>query len=181
MQKQQKVIIVIAVLIVALLVVVGVMTKKDREALKEQKRGGEEALQKTAEEIKREKEIFVEEVPKFVELTKPAESSPVSPTAEGGEENTGAKLGIFDLMMSKDGYAPNQLAVKQGDIVQIRLTAVDGDYDFSIPYNGIYKLIKKGETSMVSFKAADAGVLGFECKDKCPSGEKGKGKLIVAP
>lgn len=167
MSARQKIIVGISVAVVLLLVLVGITTKKNDDAVKEnvgEEEGGEAAENKSD---------FTREVPENVELTKPLQASPVR---EGSSE----KLGIFNLEMTKAGFAPDAIAATQGDIVQILLRAVDADYDFAIPYIGIYKFVEKGGEGMVSFEATDVGTMVFQCKDRCPA-SGGKGKLIIAP
>jgi len=117
---------------------------------------------------------FTTEVPQDVELSKPTIEAPAAP-------NVKEKLGIFDMNVSKDGYDPLSITVKKGDLVQIRLTAVGGDYDFSMPYTGLYTFVLEGETKQISFGVTSSGTFVFQCRDHCPSEKIIKGQLIVLP
>ncbi len=117
---------------------------------------------------------YSNEVPVGALPTKPASEVPAA-------ANTQAQLGIFDMTVGASGYSPATLTVRQGNLVQIKLTATDGNYDFSLPYLGIYASVNKGETKNISFGATTSGSYIFECRDFCPSGSKIQGALIVLP
>ena len=167
MDSRQKIIIGISVLVVFFLVFAGIMKKKNKDVLEEN--AGEEE----SGEITESESVFTPVVPEKVELTIPMQASPVR---EGASE----KLGIFNLEMTKAGFAPRTIAATKGDVVQILLKAVDDDYDFAIPYVGIYKFVEKGSEGMLSFQATDAGTLAFQCRDACPK-NGGEGKIVVIP
>ncbi len=112
-------------------------------------------------------------IPKDAELTKPILEIPV-PNA------TKEKSKVFEMKITKDSYSPNKFTVNLGDNVSIKMTAVDGDYDFSMPWMGLYQFARKSETKTVGFGATSAGVFAFECRDYCPS-SKIKGTVIVLP
>lgn len=95
--------------------------------------------------------------------------------------NPSVKQGFYDINMSRDGFSPNSIAVKRGNLVKIRVTAVDGDYDFRIPYTEMSIFIKKGETKPISFQATASGTFLFECRDACPLNKKVSGTLVVIP
>lgn len=175
MTQRQKITLVISVVVVIGLIIAGVISKGNAPA----KEGGEAAQSEeernATAETPEEKQavIFTKETPAFAKLSEPKEETVA-------DKETGAKLGMFEMRISSGGYAPNELTVKKGDVVQIRISAVDADYDFTIPYNGIYQFIKKEETKTVSFGVTDAGTLTFTCRDHCPRSGR-EGKLIVIP
>ncbi len=68
-----------------------------------------------------------------------------------------------------------------GDVVQIRLTAVGGDYDFAVPWSGLYTAVKEGETKQITFGATSAGTFVFMCRDLCPGGRTINGSIVVIP
>jgi heme/copper-type cytochrome/quinol oxidase subunit 2 len=117
---------------------------------------------------------FTPEVPKNATETTPQAEAPAAP-------NVSAKLGFYDIDMSKDGFSPSSVAVKRGNLVKLRVTAVDGDYDFVIPYLEMSVSIKKGETRQVSFQADAEGTFLFECSTACPSNKKISGMLVMIP
>ena len=171
MNPRQKVVIITSLIVVVFLAIVGVVSKKDKGVMRED---AEEGPKESAENVSVEiKKVFSPVVPKKIEMTKPAQASP---TREGSSE----KVGIFNMEMTDSGYSPATIAAKKGDIVQILLRAVDDDYDFAIPYVGIYKFMKKGKEGMVSFEATDVGALVFQCRDACPR-EGGEGEIVIIP
>ncbi len=165
MDSRQKIIIIFSICVIAALAVLGVATKKKGGVAGSPENG------KMPEGTVEIRGAFSPVVPERVELTKPAQASPVR---EGASE----KLGIFNIEVSKSGYSPAQIAAAQGDIVQILIRAADGRYDFEIPYVGIYKAVEKGDEGMISFEATDAGTLVFQCRDYCPEGG-GKGLIVI--
>jgi len=117
---------------------------------------------------------FVAEVPRDATTTKPQAQY----DAPGGGGNI---FGVYDIGISKTGFSQTNLTVKKGDFVKVKVTGVDGEYDFSIPQYGTYILVKKGETKEVTFIPDTVGTFLFECRDMCPDGNKISGKFIVLP
>ena len=121
------------------------------------------------------KKYYTLEVPKGAELTKPVFEAPAAPNAVKEKART------FEIKISKDGYSPNNLTVNFGDIVNIKITSVDGDYDFSLPWINSYLIVKRGETKTATFGVTDAGTWNFSCRNYCPPGKIIKGAIIVLP
>ncbi len=115
---------------------------------------------------------YTPEVPKNAVVTAPAASAPAAP-------DSSAELGIFNISIDKTGFHPSSLVVKSGNVVQIKATSLDGDYDFYIPKNAMYQMIKKGETKPLMFTANMVGTFLFECRDYCPGGKQIQGTLIT--
>lgn len=175
MTQRQKITLIVSVLVVLGLIIAGITTKKNVPARNGNESAGSGLEKNAPAETSEEKqnEVFTEETPAFAKLSKPKEETVA-------DKGTGAKLGTFEMKIYGSGYAPNELTVKKGDVVQIRISAVDGDYDFTIPYIGIYQLVEKENAKTVSFRATDTGTLTFTCRDYCPRTGK-EGKLIVIP
>ena len=95
----------------------------------------------------------------------------------GAEE----KFGIFDMTVSSAGFNPENITVNLGDVVQIKLTAQGGDYDFAVPWSGLYTEVKERETKQITFGATSAGTFVFMCRDFCPAGKTITGSIIVLP
>ena len=120
-------------------------------------------------------ETYSSEVPKNIELTKPALENLINPALDSG-----SKIRTFEINASKDGYSLTEIAVNLGDQVGIAVTAVDGDYDFDLPNIGAYQIVKKGERKWAAnFVALRSGTYTYLCRDYCPGGDKISGKLIV--
>jgi heme/copper-type cytochrome/quinol oxidase subunit 2 len=92
-----------------------------------------------------------------------------------------AKMRVFEMKIENNKFTPQEFIVKQGDIFDANVTAIDKDYDFTQPDYGFNLSIKKGETKRVQFQATAAGKFIFYCKS-CGGPEKGPvGYLVVVP
>ena len=92
-----------------------------------------------------------------------------------------AKMRAFEMKIENNKFTPQEFIVKQGDIFDADVTAVDKDYDFTQPDYGFNLSIKKGETKRVQFQATAVGKFVFYCKS-CGGPEKGPvGYLVVVP
>lgn len=115
---------------------------------------------------------YTASVPTNVVVSEPVASSTAAPGAT-------AEFGIFNLTIDKDGFHPASLVVRQGDIVQIKVTALDGKYDMAIPRKGMYWVINKGQMRPFTFSANEVGTFLFKCRDFCPNGKILQGTLIT--
>lgn len=93
-------------------------------------------------------------------------------------ENDTGKRRSFQINLENGRFSVEKIAVYQNDIVNIRITAGDRDYDFTIPDLGIRQEAQKGQTRMAEFQAVSTGTFEF----RCPScGNGAKGLLIIVP
>ena len=118
--------------------------------------------------------VYTPTVPQNATATKPVVSAPAAP-------NVTEQLGIFNMTVSASGFSPANITVPEGNLVQIKITATGGTYDFTIPYMGISSVIPKGTTQTVSFGATSAGTFAFSCDKDCPQSGKIGGTIIVLP
>ena len=89
----------------------------------------------------------------------------------------------FNINTNNNEFTPATIAVNKGDIVDLEVSAVDKDYDFTQPDYGFSDLsvlpIKKGEITKVQFEAVTAGKFTFYCSS-CGGPDKGPvGYIIV--
>lgn len=85
----------------------------------------------------------------------------------------------FDIKIMGGAYAPSTVAVKQGDTVNLELTAVDSNYGFTQPQYGFNATILEGKTQTIQFQALQTGDFTFYCAS-CGGPSKGPiGHLIV--
>ncbi len=168
MTKKQTIIVIALTIVVLIGIAIGLFPKKEKGTS-----GGEAGMQNTSPATTTAP-IFSPEVPKDATLTVPVHEAPAAP-------NVPQTLGIFDMTVAANGFEPNSITVKNKNLVTINLTAADGDYDFSMPYTGLYTLVKKGETKQISFQATGTGTFVLECRDYCPKAEKIQGTVIVLP
>ncbi len=170
MTKKEIITIVILSVVVIALVIFGILTKnKTDEVINGGLGDGNEVNATTT----LEETGYSPEVPENVEITTPIIE------ADLGGNNEDAKIGLFEMSVSKDGFSPSQIAVKNGNVVRIDLTATDGKYDWELPWLGLYYSAVKGETKKISFQATSPGTLDFYCKDFCPAGGVIRGKIII--
>jgi heme/copper-type cytochrome/quinol oxidase subunit 2 len=175
MSKRQVIILVAVGAIVVVGVLIGIFTFTNNGEMLAPGEGpaGEQGPGTAEEAGGTPAPTFTTETPANAEPTEPAEQSVAAP---GAEESFGA----FNMTVSSTGFSPNSITVTKGDVVQIRLTAEGGDYDFSMPYKGLYVMVPEGETKPITFGINTAGTYGFMCRDYCP-GRTISGSLIVIP
>jgi heme/copper-type cytochrome/quinol oxidase subunit 2 len=121
-----------------------------------------------------ENEGYVSDIPQDAVVTTPAAEAPAAP-------NVTERFRVYGISVTVDGYTPDTIVVNKGDVVQLNLTAVDGPYDFSMPYNGLSQSMAKGETKQVNFGATAEGTFEFRCSAVCPASGTIRGKFIVLP
>jgi len=84
---------------------------------------------------------------------------------------------VFSLAGEGDKFTPANIIVNEGDIVVIKVTARDKDYDIFFPDFGIYRFIGEGETQQISFQAYPFGDYRFFCENECAG--RPAGRLVV--
>lgn len=85
---------------------------------------------------------------------------------------------FFEIRGEKNMVFPQEIIVYQNDIVNLKLSAIDGDYDFTIPAYGIFTKVTKGDIKTIEFQAINVGKFPFLC-ELCL--KKVQGYLIVVP
>jgi heme/copper-type cytochrome/quinol oxidase subunit 2 len=93
-----------------------------------------------------------------------------------------AKIRNFsELKIENNKFTPQEFIVKQGDVFDVNITAIDKNYDIYQPDDGSSLVIKKGETKRWQFQPTAVGKFTFYCKS-CGGPEKGPvGYLVVVP
>ncbi len=96
--------------------------------------------------------------------------------------NTDASIRTFQkLLIENNEFKPQEFRLKQGDVFDVFVKAIDKDYDITQPDYGIALKIKKGEEKRLQFQVTAPGKFMFYC-ESCGGPEKGpKGYLIVVP
>ena len=85
----------------------------------------------------------------------------------------------FNISIDGGAYSPSTVIVKQGDTVNLELTAADANYAFTQPNLGFDIPIAKGKTQRIQFAALQVGDFIFYCAS-CGGPSKGPvGHLIV--
>jgi cytochrome c oxidase subunit 2 len=79
-------------------------------------------------------------------------------------------------------FDPNPIQVRQGQTVELDVTAADHDHGFQIKPMHINELLKKGQTVRIMIPTDRPGVYKIACSHFCGLGHHGmKAKLIVEP
>jgi len=77
-------------------------------------------------------------------------------------------------------FTPEEIRVKQGTLVTLRITAIEGTHGFALKAFGIEEMLEEGTTVQVEFYAAEKGEYGFRCSHFCGWGHFGMtGNLII--
>ena len=85
----------------------------------------------------------------------------------------------FNINIQNNTFSPSTIIVKQGDTVNLSLTAVDANYGFTQPDYGFNASIMKGQTKAAQFQALQSGDFTFYC-GSCGGPSKGPvGHIIV--
>ena len=99
----------------------------------------------------------------------------VAPAAPG----VSAKFRSFEIKVDGGKFVPDTLAVNVGDTVNVKITAVDKDYDFVQPDYGFSFPLPKGIQKTLEFGATTEGKYTFYCSS-CGGPDKGPvGYIIV--
>jgi cytochrome c oxidase subunit 2 len=77
-------------------------------------------------------------------------------------------------------FTPEEIKVKEGTLVTLKITAIDGTHGFALGSFGIDERIEEKETKTVEFYVAKKGEYRFKCSHFCGLGHLGMtGKIIV--
>ena len=172
MTKKEIGILAILALFVAVLVVFGIITQNERKKMTQELERIENERPVGEVPLPPEGIDFEAEVPENIIETMPDAEAPAAP-------GSSAKLGIYELVMTEDGFVPSQIVVNKGNVVTLKITARDAKYDFAIPYLELKMTIEEGEMRQGSFRVDTAGIFAFECQDFCPPQGIIKGAIVV--
>lgn len=117
-------------------------------------------------------------VPEPKEKTKEGLATPleVLPLASYNE----SKVRIFEIKGENGKLYPYGFYVYQNDILNIKLIAIDQDYDFYLEGYNLRVKARKGETKTIEFQATNIGRYLFYCS-LCSIKEKPAGQVLVIP
>lgn len=77
-------------------------------------------------------------------------------------------------------FDPNEIKVKMGEKVRLKIKSVDVEHGFSLSAFGIDKTISPGKETVIEFVADKKGEFPFFCSIFCGEGHSGmRGKLVV--
>ena len=90
-----------------------------------------------------------------------------------------SKYRSFHIIVENGAFMPSTIAVNVGDVVQLQIGAVGGDYDFTQPDYGLRATLPNGVNKAIEFGATAPGKFVFYCSS-CGGPAKGPvGYLIV--
>ncbi|MBI4087634.1 MAG: cupredoxin domain-containing protein [Candidatus Liptonbacteria bacterium] len=157
--KSNVIVIVVAVAVMALLVVFGVVLKN---------KGGNEGPSLGDSAVSRDVTVTREPAPANVFVPSAgAKNVPANVAVPKAISKSGplsdASYRSFTVAADGGRFMPDTVIVKQGDTVDLNITAVDGDYDFTQPDFGFKTVIAKATTQNIQFQATATGRFAFYC------------------
>ena len=86
----------------------------------------------------------------------------------------------IEMTAERFHYTPEELHVKAGTLVLLKITSIDGTHGFRLGAFGIDERVEKGETKTIELYASAKGEYGFHCSHLCGLGHLWMtGKLII--
>ncbi len=86
----------------------------------------------------------------------------------------------IQVKMRKYSFDPPVIRVKQGDAVELEISAADVQHGFAVPDLDIKEPVPRGQTATVRFKAENRGQFKIQCSILCgPGHDEMQGTLIV--
>lgn len=101
-------------------------------------------------------------VPEQNQQTSQDVAAPVSVVPASPQNNT--SLRTFEIKAEGDLFKPNEIITYTGDVVEIKVTAVDKNYEWIQPDYGFNVKISKGATKSIEFQATTVGKFIFYCE-----------------
>ncbi len=84
-----------------------------------------------------------------------------------------------DMTARRYKFTPDEIHVKAGTLVTLRITALDGTHGFKLGAFGIDEDLEKNEQKTVTFFAAQAGRYDFKCSHFCGIGHFSMNGTII--
>ncbi|MFA4999198.1 MAG: cupredoxin domain-containing protein [Parcubacteria group bacterium] len=106
-------------------------------------------------------------------------SVPVSVTEAA--KGVSAKLRTFNISAENGKFIRPTVIVDKNDTVHINFTAVDDDYDMTVPDYGLKQVVREGETKPLEFRAEKEGQYVYYCELCGGMNSEAKGYIIVKP
>lgn len=178
MEKKGLVITIVAVIVVAAVIVFAVVGNRGSSNVPSPAGGAGNGTSPTTGPITRTA-APVDVVPPpanatntSAEVAVPTSVAPANPTGS-------ASARTFTLKAASGAFTPNEIIVTRGDTVTLNITAVDKDYDFTLPDYGVKAVIAQGSTKQIQFSPVAAGTFLFYCAS-CGGPQSGPtGHLVV--
>ena len=85
-----------------------------------------------------------------------------------------------EIMAQRYTYTPDEIHVKVGTLVTLKVTAMDGTHGFKLAAFGLDEKLEQHVTKVIEFYAGAKGEYDFQCSHFCGIGHFGmSGKVIV--
>ena len=106
-------------------------------------------------------------------------AAPVSviPASPQGNQS----LRKFEIKAEGNSFKPSEVIVYTGDVVEIKVTAIDKEYDWIQPDYGFNVKIPKGTTKSIEFQATTAFKFVFYCESCCGIKSTSVGYVTIVP
>jgi len=102
------------------------------------------------------------------------------PAIPAGAALDQAPRDTIDMAAERYRFIPEEVRVKAGTLVIIRIKATDATHGFALPAYGIDERIEKDSVRTVQFYAGEKGEYDFHCSHFCGIGHFGMtGTVIV--
>lgn len=86
----------------------------------------------------------------------------------------------IEMTAKRYDFTPEEIHVKAGTLLTLKITALDGTHGFGIDEFGISERLEEKEQKVIEFYVPEKGIYTFHCTHLCGIGHLGmKGKLIV--
>jgi len=124
------------------------------------------------------------EVPKDAKVYEVGETAPegVAVPLSVSDYGISGKLRYYEATIEGGKFTPNTFSCYVGDLLKIKFTAADNDYDVVIPdMNMGFPLIEKGTSQTLEGYMLDPGKYTFYCQKCGGLDSEGVGYIIVVP
>lgn len=86
----------------------------------------------------------------------------------------------FEISLNNNTFTPKNVIVRKNDLVRIKLSAIDKDYDVVVPDYSLSLDIKQNTTRTLSFQAVKAGVFPYYCPSCGGLDSSAQGLIIIS-
>lgn len=168
MMSRNKIIYVVLAVVAVALVGATVFVKLEVQKGSNPSAGGSPTTVGTVDNNLKVPEASSTDLPKNV--AKPELVAPAGPSTDASQRN------FPPIIAEGNKFVPDTIIVREKDIIRIKITAIDKNYDFTQPefgFDGNAKIIiPKGETKTIEFQTGGVGKFKFYCST-CGGPEKG--------
>lgn len=98
--------------------------------------------------------------------------------APSAQNDPSAQYRSYGIKIENGQFTPDTVVLNYGDVIDLEITAVDGNYDFTQPDFGWHSNIAKGATQRIQGSASAKGKFTFYCKS-CGGPSKGPVGYII--